>query len=85
MSLWMRPMPYRVLPWSETLAAEFRKRVGDDLLPLLPALVTAAGPRGDKARYDFWNTVAGIWFQRTSSGRSKPGVRNTTWPRAVIC
>ena len=60
MSLWMRPMPYRVLPWSETLAAEFRKRVGDDLLPLLPALVTAAGPRGDKARYDFWNTVADL-------------------------
>ncbi len=58
MSLWMRPMPYRVLPWSETLAAEFRKRSGDDLLPLLPALVTEAGPHGAKARYDFWNTVA---------------------------
>jgi len=60
MSLWMRPMPYRVLPWSETLAAEFRKRSGADLLPLLPALVTEAGPRGAKARYDFWNTVAGL-------------------------
>ena len=60
MSLWMRPMPYRVLPWSETLAAEFRKRSGTDLLPLLPALVTEAGPRGAKARYDFWNTVADL-------------------------
>ena len=58
MNLWMRPMPYRVLPWSETLAAEFRKRSGNDLLPLLPALVTEAGPRGSKARYAFWNTVA---------------------------
>jgi len=60
MSLWMRPMPYRVLPWSETLAAEFRKRSGNDLLPLLPALVTEAGPRGAQARYDFWNTVADL-------------------------
>ena len=60
MSLWMRPMPYRVLPWSETLAEEFHKRSGDDLLPLLPALVTEAGPRGTKARYDFWNTVADL-------------------------
>ena len=60
MSLWMRPMPYRVLPWSETLAAEFRKRSGNDLLPLLPALVSEAGPRGAKARYDFWNTVADL-------------------------
>lgn len=60
MSLWMRPMPYRVLPWSETLAAEFRKRGGGDLLPLLPALVAEAGPRGTKARYDFWNTVADL-------------------------
>ena len=60
MNLWMRPMPYRVLPWSETLAAEFRKRRGADLPPLLPALVTEAGPRGAKARYDFWNTVADL-------------------------
>ncbi len=60
MNLWMRPMPYRVLPWSETLAAEFRKRSGHDLLPLLPALVTEAGPRGAQARYDFWNTVADL-------------------------
>ncbi len=58
MSLWMRPMPYRVLPWSESLAAEFRTRSGNDLRPLLPALVAEAGPRGAKARYDFWNTVA---------------------------
>ena len=63
MSLWMRPMPYRVLPWSETLAAEFRTRSGGDLLPLLPALVTEAGPRGAKARYDFWNTVADLVSQ----------------------
>ena len=58
MSLWMRPMPYLVLPWSPTLADEFKQRRGEKLLPLLPALVAEAGPRGAKARYDFWQTVA---------------------------
>jgi hypothetical protein len=58
MNLWMRPMPYRVLPWSATLADEFQKRRGKKLLPLLPALVVEAGPRGAQARYAFWQTVA---------------------------
>jgi len=56
-NLWMRPMPYRVLPWSLTIEREFKRRRGRDLRPLLPALVTEAGPAGAKARYDFWNTV----------------------------
>ncbi len=58
MNYWMRPMPYLVLPWSAELADEFQKRRGEKLLPLLPALVVEAGPRGAKARYDFWQTVA---------------------------
>jgi hypothetical protein len=57
MSLWMRPMPYRVLPWSLNIEKAFKRRRGHDLLPLLPALVAEAGPAGAKARYDFWNTV----------------------------
>ena len=57
MNLWMRPMPYRVLPWSLNIEREFRARRGRDLLPLLPALVAEAGPAGAKARYDFWRTV----------------------------
>lgn len=60
MNLWMRPMPYRVLPWSANLPGEFRKRRGADLAPLLPALVVEAGPRGAKARYDFWDTIADL-------------------------
>ncbi len=60
MNLWFRPMPYRVLPWSANLPGEFRKRRGADLAPLLPALVVEAGPRGAKARYDFWDTVADL-------------------------
>lgn len=54
---WMRPMPYRVLPWSLTIEKEFKKRRGRALRPLLPALVVDAGAVGAKARYDFWNTV----------------------------
>jgi hypothetical protein len=54
---WFRRMPYRVLPWSLTIEQEFRQRRGRELRPLLPALVTDAGPAGGQARYDFWNTV----------------------------
>ncbi len=55
---WFRPMPYRVLPWSESLPSEFKKRRGRPLEPLLPALIVEAGPRGARARHDFWLTVA---------------------------
>ncbi len=58
MNYWFRPMPHLVLPWSATLADEFLRRRGAKLAPLLPALVTEAGPRGAKARYDFWLTIA---------------------------
>jgi hypothetical protein len=60
MSLFLRPMPYRVLPWSPNLAAEFRKRRGYAVDPLLPALVADAGAKGRRARYDFWNTVGDL-------------------------
>lgn len=58
MNYWFRPMPWRVLPWSEQLPAAFKKRRGAALQPLLPALVVEAGSRGAKARHDFWQTVA---------------------------
>jgi hypothetical protein len=57
MSLFMRPQPYRVLPWAPNLAAEFHKRRGYELEPLIPALVADAGPKGQSVRYDFWLTV----------------------------
>jgi alpha-L-rhamnosidase len=60
MSLFMRPMPYRVLPWAPELAAEFRKRRGYALEPFLPALVADADEKGRLARYDFWNTVGDL-------------------------
>lgn len=57
MSLFLRRMPYRVLPWSSNLPTEFRKRRGYVLEPVIPALVAEAGPAGRRARYDYWRTV----------------------------
>lgn len=57
MSCFLRPMPWRVLAWSQTLPAEFEKRRGRPLLPILPALVAESGTEGETARYDFWKTV----------------------------
>jgi alpha-L-rhamnosidase len=58
MSLFLKPMPYRPLPWAENLPREFRKRRGYALdASNLPALVLDAGSVGTKTRYDFWLTV----------------------------
>lgn len=58
MSLFLKRMPYRPLPWSPNLPAEFKKRRGYALTPaLLPALVADVGPDTQKARHDFWLTV----------------------------
>ena len=58
MSLFLKPMPYRPLPWAQNLPGEFRKRRGYPLdTALLPALVADAGPATQKTRYDFWLTV----------------------------
>ncbi|MEI6502042.1 MAG: glycosyl hydrolase, partial [Armatimonadota bacterium] len=57
MSVFLRKMPYRPLPWSPQFAAEFKQRRGYALAPLLPALVADSGPRGLKARYAYWQTV----------------------------
>ena len=58
MSLFLRPMPYRPLPWAPNLPTEFRKRRGYDLdATILPALVVDAGSAGEKIRYDFWQMV----------------------------
>jgi len=58
MSLFLRPMPYRPLPWAPNLPTEFRQRRGYALdTTVLPALVTDAGSAGAKIRYDFWLTV----------------------------
>jgi alpha-L-rhamnosidase len=57
MSYFLRPMPYRVLPWAPNLPVQFEKRRGYALNPVLPALVADAGSEGQRNRYDFWKTV----------------------------
>jgi hypothetical protein len=58
MSLFLRPMPYRPLPWAPTLSTEFRKRRGYDLdITKTAALVADAGPGTAKLRYDYWLTI----------------------------
>ena len=58
MSLFLKPMPYRPLPWASNLPVEFKRRRGYALdAALLPALIAEAGPRTAKIRHDFWLTV----------------------------
>ncbi|MCU0915226.1 MAG: hypothetical protein MUC88_11765 [Planctomycetes bacterium] len=58
MSLFLRPMPWRPLPWASNLPTEFRQHRGYALdTALLPALVADAGSAGAKIRHDFWLTV----------------------------
>jgi hypothetical protein len=57
MSMFLRPMPYRVLPWSPSFPAEFKKRRGYALEPVVPALIAEFGPSGQRARYDYWLTI----------------------------
>lgn len=58
MSCFLKPMPYRPLPWAANLPGDFKRRRGYALDPaLLPALVTDAGAQGAQVRYDFWLTV----------------------------
>lgn len=57
MSLWMRPQPFSVLPWSPTLVADYRAATGRDLISDVPALVAATG-NGDAAiRFGFWSLI----------------------------
>jgi hypothetical protein len=58
MSAFMKPMPYRVLPWSSGLPGEFQSRRGYPLAPIVPDLVLDAGPGGRRHRYDFWLTIS---------------------------
>lgn len=57
MSLFLKRMPYRVLPWSSDLPSAFRRRHGRDLQALLPALIGESSSAGQRARYEFWDTV----------------------------
>ncbi|MCX6902220.1 MAG: glycosyl hydrolase [Verrucomicrobia bacterium] len=58
MSLFLKPMPYRPLPWSPGLAVEFKQRRGYALdEKVIPSLMAETGAGGEKHRYDYWLTV----------------------------
>lgn len=57
MSMFFRRMPYRPLPWSDSLVRRFRERHGYELESILPALVTEVEPDAARYRHDFWSTV----------------------------
>lgn len=57
MSQFHKPAPYRPLPGSRDLPQEFQKRRGYALEPIIPMLFVPSGVRGQKERYDFWQTV----------------------------
>jgi hypothetical protein len=58
MSVFMKPMPYRVLPWAPALPAEFQRRRGYPIEPIIPDLVLDGGPAAQRHRYDFWLTIS---------------------------
>ena len=80
MSMFLRPMPWSVLPWSRDLEHEFLERRGRALKPLLPALITDAGPGTERARYDFWRTVGELvsqnYFGRIQSWCHAHGIKS---------
>ncbi len=57
MSLFLRRMPYRVLPWSTQLPALFRRQHGYGFEEKLPALVVDSGPETARVRFDYWQTI----------------------------
>ncbi len=50
--------------WTEDLAAEFRKRRGYDLIPLLPALIADIGPKTSGVRHDWGQTLTELADER---------------------
>jgi len=58
MSCFLKPMPYRPLPWSPILPVEFQRRRGYPLdTSVILSLVADTGSSAAKHRYDFWLTV----------------------------
>jgi len=57
MSVFLRPMPYRPLPWSPGFSKSFKSKHGYAIEPLIPLLLVNGGEKTGKVRYDFWQTV----------------------------
>ena len=69
MSLFLRRMPYRVLPWSPNLVAEFKKRRGYALEPVVQG--RRVGGRGMTI-----GTRSANWYRTATSAKSSAGARS---------
>jgi len=57
MSVFLRPQPYPVIPWSPDLPSRFQQQTGRDLTPLLPSLFADTGPESGRVRCEFWSLI----------------------------
>lgn len=57
MSVFLRQMPFKVLPWGDNLPTEFKNRRGYSIDKTIPSLFTEPDPNWKKYRYDYWLTV----------------------------
>lgn len=63
MSLFLRRMPWKVLPWADNLPIEFKKRRGYNIENYISSLVLETDENWKKHRYDFWLTVGELVSQ----------------------
>jgi hypothetical protein len=54
----VRPLP--AVPWSADIARQYRKRYGEDLLPLRRSLFEGDSQADRKVRYQFWNLIGDL-------------------------
>ena len=80
MSMYFRRMPWRPLPWSPELPAEFERRRGYALEPALPSLLLNTGPNGFQHRHDFWQTIGELigenFFGQIRRACNRLGIRS---------
>jgi hypothetical protein len=80
MSMYLRRMPWRPLPWSSELPAEFARRRGYALEQVLPSLVFDTGPSGFRHRHDYWQTIGELigenFFGQIREACNRFGIRS---------
>lgn len=81
MSVFLKPQPHPVIPWSPMLAKQFEKENGYNLLPKLPALFADCGAETGKVRCDFWRLIGKLvsegYFKQIQDWCHKHGIAST--------
>ncbi len=63
MAVYLRQMPFKVLPWGDNLPTEFKNRRGYSIDKIIPSLFTESDPNWKKYRYDYWLTIGELVSQ----------------------